>query len=152
MPTVKARANGVLTVPCVYSSVKPPAKKHTYEWLTETKVNMFGVAGVGLGVQGGRYRLHHSHGHLDPALRHPDGVHRLLHRHHAVLHMALLLPPETEKRHPRSKYNSVWLLRHLPRHPFLRNRRLRLWNCSHKSLPNRLAFLSYTTIVTLLVV
>lgn len=66
--------------------------------------------------------VHHTDGHIDPALRHPHGFHRQLHRHHVVVHLAVLLPLEAQGAHSRLGHSCVRLFRHLPRRA-VRNRR-----------------------------
>jgi len=45
-----------------------------------------------------RDRVHHSDGDLHTAFQHIDGLYRLLHWYHALIHLALLLPFEVEKK------------------------------------------------------
>lgn len=73
----------------------------------------FALSGVGPGVPRRHRRLHCPHGHLDPALRHPDGLHRQLHRHDALLHLAVLLPPQAETGLSRQGHHPLRLLHHI---------------------------------------
>lgn len=97
--------------------------------------------GLGPGVPRRHHPVHRVHGHIHTALRHTDGLYRQLHRHHAVVHMAVLLPPEAQGRLARVAHHHVQLLRHIPRLPVRRHRRLRLRHRHHQSVPDRVAVL-----------
>jgi len=97
--------------------------------------------GVGLGVSRGHHTVHRVHGHIHTALRHTHGLHRQLHRHHAVVYLAVLLSPEAEGRLTRVAHHNVQLFRHIPRLPVWRHRSLRLRHGHHQSVPDRVALL-----------
>lgn len=97
---------------------------------------------LGPGVPRDRHRVHRVHGHIHTALCHPDGFHRQLHRHHAVLHLAVLLPFEIEGRFARVAHHNVRLFRHISRLPVRRHRRLRFRYRHNQSVPDRLTVLS----------
>lgn len=97
--------------------------------------------GLGPGVPRGHHTVHRVHGHIHTTFRHSHGLYRQLHRHHAIVHMAVLLPPQAEGRLARVAHHNVQLFRHIPRLPVWRHRRLRFRHRHHQSVPDWLAVL-----------
>lgn len=86
--------------------------------------------------------FHDRHGYLDPTFCLLDGFYWQLYRHDALLHLAVLLPSQTERPHSRLGHRRLRLLRHLPRRPVWRHRHLLFVQSSGRGFPNRLTFLN----------
>ena len=86
-------------------------------------------------------RLYCTHGDFNSSFCHSDGFHRQLYGYHVELHLALLLPPQTQRPHSRLGHSGIRLLRHLPRHPIRCRGYLHLLPSARRSVPNRFTFL-----------
>ncbi|KAL1473307.1 hypothetical protein MTO96_003857 [Rhipicephalus appendiculatus] len=93
------------------------------------------AAGVGTGPAGGARHIHHAPGHLDTLLRPAHGSDRELHRHHVVLHLALLLPHEAQVGHHGVVLHQLGGVHHVLRRLLGARRHLHLVRGSRGGLP-----------------